>query len=68
MGRRRALTGTPEGYRRCATCGHAKLRHLFRGTLSCSQQIIGHDTDEQGRTVTITARCSCTGFTDTEEN
>jgi hypothetical protein len=67
MGRRRALAGTVAGYQRCATCGHARVAHLGRGAGPCSRSIVTSVTDEQGRTITTSARCECTGFTTSEE-
>lgn len=61
MGRSRALAGTREGYRPCPTCGHMLLRHLARGAGPCCESIVAHEIDADGRTITTSTRCTCTG-------
>lgn len=63
MLRRRALAGTREGYRPCPTCGHLTLRHLAHGAGRCTQSIVSHEIDSDGRTITTSTRCDCTGAT-----
>lgn len=64
--RHAALAGTPEGYRPCGWCRHARLRHADRGTGRCAATTRTYEWDEQGRTITLLAPCTCTGFTTDE--
>lgn len=63
---RRALAGTEDGYRPCARCRHARLRHTDHGKGPCSASRPVRDRAKDGTTTLGLERCDCPGFTFTE--